>query len=81
MTREALANLASIGKLKAEPGAAAEIEGLLRSGGRRLEDANNGSEPWPSTEGLVDVEEGLVEAIIRVALEVQRRVAALGLPR
>lgn len=36
-----LANLARIGKLVAEPGAAAEIAGLLASGKERLNDARN----------------------------------------
>ena len=34
-----MANLAKIGKLKAEPPAQAEFDGLLRSGRTRLEDA------------------------------------------
>lgn len=38
-----LANLARIGKLAAEPGAAAEIAGLLASGRERLHDARNES--------------------------------------
>lgn len=36
-----LANLAKIGKLAAEPGAASEIAGLLASGRERLRDARN----------------------------------------
>ena len=36
-----LANLARIGKLKAEPGASGEIDGLLTSGGEQLADARN----------------------------------------
>lgn len=38
-----LANLARIGKLAAEPGAAVEIAGLLASGTERLADARNGT--------------------------------------
>lgn len=38
-----LANLARIGKLAAEPGAASEIKGLLTSGSARLTDARNES--------------------------------------
>jgi hypothetical protein len=41
LTEAGLANLARIGKLAAEPGAAAEIAGLLRSGRERLQDARN----------------------------------------
>jgi hypothetical protein len=38
-----LANLARIGKLKEEPGATSEINGLLVSGAERLKDARNES--------------------------------------
>lgn len=41
MTSEQLDNLVSIGKLKAEPAAQAEFDGLVRSGRVRLEDAEN----------------------------------------
>ncbi|MBM3581934.1 MAG: hypothetical protein FJX37_08225 [Alphaproteobacteria bacterium] len=41
MTSPELDNLARIGKLKKEPGAPTEIEGLLRSGRARLTDAKN----------------------------------------
>jgi hypothetical protein len=41
LTDAGLANLAHIGKLAAEPSAAAEIAGLLRSGRERLQDARN----------------------------------------
>lgn len=43
MSENNLENLARIGKLKAEPPARAEFEGLLRSGRRRLQDAENHS--------------------------------------
>lgn len=39
MTHPMLDNLVRIGQLKAEPAVAAEIEGLLRLGQRRLDDA------------------------------------------
>ena len=39
MPRDELKNLARIGKLKLEPPARAELEGLLRSGSRRLIDS------------------------------------------
>ena len=39
MSKEALNNLAGIGKLKIEPPARSEFEGLLRSGQHRLNDA------------------------------------------
>jgi hypothetical protein len=41
MTNAALDNLAKIGQLKSEPPARAEFDGLLRSGQRRLHDAEN----------------------------------------
>jgi hypothetical protein len=40
-TDEALANLARIGKLAAEPGDSGEITGLINSGDERLTDARN----------------------------------------
>lgn len=39
--RSPLDNLVAIGKLKTEPPAQAELEGLLRSGGARIKDAEN----------------------------------------
>jgi hypothetical protein len=41
MSSENLANLAKIGKLKAEPPAQPEFDGLLRAGRTRLNDAKN----------------------------------------
>jgi hypothetical protein len=41
MSKEELANLARIGKLKAEPGTRAEFDGLLNSARKRLADASN----------------------------------------
>ncbi len=41
MSSESLANLAKIGKLKAQPPTQAEFDGLLRSGRTRLKDAQN----------------------------------------
>lgn len=38
-----LGNLAKIGRLKREPPAQAEMDGLLNSGRRRLKDAGNAS--------------------------------------
>jgi hypothetical protein len=43
MVNEALANLVRIGQLKSERPSRTEFEGLLRSGQRRLLDAENGS--------------------------------------
>lgn len=139
MTHLQLDNLMRIGKLKAEPPAKAELGGLLRSGSRRLADAERAelslesrfdlvynaahalalaalaalrakgyrsesrylvfqclqhtidlaNEQWrvldqahrkrnlAEYEGLMDVDEQLVEAILRVAREVEQRVARL----
>jgi hypothetical protein len=41
MNRTNLENLVRIGQLKAEPPSRAEVEGLVRSGLRRLQDAEN----------------------------------------
>lgn len=43
MPKRELENLVPGGTLKVEPPAAAEIEGLIRSGETRLHDAENGS--------------------------------------
>lgn len=43
MTSHELDNLARIGKLKKEEGAQVEFEGLINSGRKRLNDAQNGS--------------------------------------
>jgi hypothetical protein len=43
MNRTNLENLARIGKLKSEPPSRVEVEGLVRSGLRRLQDAENES--------------------------------------
>ncbi len=139
MSDTALANLARIGQLKAEPPARAEFEGLLRSGQRRLQDAENTTlhvesrfdlaynaahalalaalrwygyrsenrylvfqclthtvalpnEQWrvldqahrkrnlAEYEGDLDVDETLLAAVIRVAHEVEKRVANLTPP-
>jgi len=136
MTRRELDNLVRIGKLKPEPPAQAELEGLLRSGRRRLVDAErtelslesrfdlaynaahalalaalraNGyrsesrylvfqclqhtidlpNEQWrvldqahrkrnlTEYEGETDIDEQLVNAVLRVTSEVQRRAAKL----
>ncbi len=136
MSDASLANLARTGKLKVEPASRTEFEGLLRSGQRRLQDAENCSlnlesrfdlaysaahalahaalrwhgyrsenrylvfqclphtlalpnEQWrvldqahrkrnlAEYEGDVDVDAALVEAIIRVARDVERRVTTL----
>lgn len=139
MPPDPLENLTRIGKLKTEPPAKAELEGLLRSGQHRLHDASKADlslesrfdlaynaahalalaalrwhgyrsenrylvfqclqhtldlprEQWrildhahrqrnlAEYEGYLAVEESLVEAVIRVAQEVERRVVALELP-
>ena len=41
MTSANLENLAKIGQLKLEPPAQGEVDGLLKSGRRRLKDAGN----------------------------------------
>ena len=41
MKRPNLENLVRIGQLKAEPPSRAEVEGLVRSGRHRLQDAEN----------------------------------------
>lgn len=43
MRRRNLENLVRIGKLKREPSSRVEVDGLIRSGQRRLEDAGNDS--------------------------------------
>lgn len=137
MTSSPLDNLVRIGKLKAEPPAQAEFDGLVRSGLVRLRDAENASLSLESRfdlaynaahalslaalrwhgyrsenrylvfqslthtlaldatqwrvldqahnkrnlaeyEGDLDVDDALVAALIRVALTVAERVAALG---
>lgn len=139
MSRDNLDNLARIGRLKMEPPARAEFEGLLRSGRLRLADAQNEAlslesrfdlaynaahalalaalrwhgfrsdnrylvfqclqhtldlpnEQWrvldqahrkrnvAEYEGNVDLDTSLIEAVIRVAREVERRVAGLKPP-
>ena len=136
MTHPQLDNLMRIGKLKAEPPAEAELSGLLRSGRRRLADAERTelslesrfdlvynaahalaltalrakgyrsesrylvfqclqhtvdlpNEQWrvldqahrkrnlAEYEGVMDVDEQLVEAMLRVAREVEQRVTRL----
>jgi hypothetical protein len=136
MTKRELDNLVRIGKLKPEPPAQAELEGLLRSGSRRLADAERAdlnlesrfdlaynaahalalaalrvkgyrsesrylvfqclqhtidlpNEQWrvldqahrkrnlAEYEGEMDVDEQLVEAMLRVAREVEQRVTKL----
>ena len=131
-----LDNLVRTGQFKAEQGTRVEVEGLLRSGGRRLADAQNESlspesrfdlaynaahalslaalrwhgyrsenrylvfqslshtlglppEQWrvldkahrarnlAEYEGETDVDEQLLEALIRVAVDVSKRVSAL----
>jgi len=136
MTKRELDNLVRIGQLKPEPPAKAELEGLLRSGSRRLADAERTdlslesrfdltynaaralalaalrgkgyrsesrylvfqclqhtidlpNEQWrvldqahrkrnlAEYEGEMDVDEHLVEAMLRVAREVEQRVSKL----
>jgi hypothetical protein len=138
MPKPPLENLARTGDLKVEPPAAAEIEGLIRSGETRLRDAENESLaiesrfdlaynaahalslaalrwhgyrpdkkryivfqalahtlslPTPQWrvlndahrsrnvidyEGVVEVDEALVNAVLRVTREIAKRVRALG---
>jgi hypothetical protein len=136
MPSKQLASLEKIGKLKAEPPAKAEFDGLVRSGSARLEDSANNSlsrdskfdlaynaahalalaalrwhgyrsesrylvfqclehtlafEPkdWrvlddahrkrniAEYEGEIDIDDALVEALIRAAKEIEKRVRAL----
>lgn len=136
MTHQQLDNLVKIGQLKTEPPADAELQGLLRSGKRRLADAERAElalesrfdlaynaahalalaalrvrgyrsesrylvfqclqhtldlapEQWrvldqahrkrnlAEYEGEMDVDEQLVEAMLRVAREVEQRVSKL----
>lgn len=139
MSKEALNNLAGIGKLKLEPPARSEFDGLLRSGQHRLHDAEIAAlslesrfdlaynaahalalaalrwhgyrsearylvfqclqhtlglppEHWrvldqahrkrnlAEYEGVVDIDKATVEAVIRVARDIEQRLAALGPP-
>ncbi len=64
-----LDNLVRIRQLKTETPAQAELDGLIRSGNARLQDAR--------VERHLDVDRSLVEALIRVTTEVASRVAAL----
>lgn len=139
MKRANLENLVRIGQLKAEPPSRVEVEGLVRSGLRRLQDAENHTlnlesrfdlaynaahalalaalrccgfrsdnryrvfqclahtlelpnDQWrvldhahrkrnlAEYEGVIDVDAALVAAIIRVAREMERRVADLTVP-
>ena len=65
MSSESLANLAKIGKLKAEPPAQAEFDGLLRSGRTRLKDAQN---PANALESRFDLAYNAAHALSLAAL-------------
>jgi hypothetical protein len=52
-TSSKLENLAKIGQLKAEPPAQTEIDGLVSSGRKRLDDARNPANALESPEELV----------------------------
>lgn len=65
MTSKNLENLAKIGKLKAEPPAQAEIDGLLRSGSTRLNDARK---PANALESRFDLAYNAVHAFSLAAL-------------
>ena len=65
MTPQNLANLAKIGKLKAEPPAQAEFDGLLRTARARLQDAGN---PAVSLEGRFTLAYGAAHAFALAAL-------------
>lgn len=139
MKRSNLENLVRIGQLKVEPPSRAEVEGLLRSGRHRLQDAENASlnlesrfdlaynaahalalaalrsagyrsqnrfgvfqclvhtlelpdDQWrvldrahrkrnlAEYEGVVDIDVALVEAMLRVLHEIDRRTAEMDLP-
>jgi hypothetical protein len=60
-----LANLAKIGKLKAEPPTQAEFDGLLRSGRTRLKDAQN---PANALESRFDLAYNAAHALSLAAL-------------
>lgn len=65
MTSKNLENLAKIGKLRAEPPAQAEIDGLLRSGNARLNDARK---PANALESRFDLAYNAVHAFSLAAL-------------
>ncbi|MCP4933106.1 MAG: hypothetical protein GY927_02630 [bacterium] len=85
MSETALASLAGIDQLKVEPPTRIEFEGLLRSGQRRLLpneqwrvlDQAHRKRNLAEYEGDLDVDETLLAALIRVAREVEKRVAML----
>lgn len=77
-----LDNLVAIGKLKAEP--ADRAEGLLRSGAARIVDAERSELSFESrfdlaynAAGLLDQDVKLLEAVLRIAREVEKRVTQL----
>jgi len=65
LTLQNLANLAKIGKLKAEPPGQPEIDGLLRTGRIRLRDARNAE---VSVEGRFTLAYGAAHAFALAAL-------------
>lgn len=65
MTQPELDNLLRIGKLKREPPVQAELEGLLRSGSRRLADAERTD---PSLESRFDLAYNAAHALALAAL-------------
>lgn len=95
MPLQQLDNLVSIGKLKAEPAAQAELDGLMRSGAARIKhtlrlapqkwrvlDLAHKKRNLVEYEGAADIDANLLEAMIRIAREVEASVLALGpLPR
>jgi hypothetical protein len=68
-----LDNLVRGGQLKAEAPAQSELDGLIRSG----LDAAHRKRNFVEYEGVVDVDEQLVAALIRVTREVAARVRKL----
>jgi hypothetical protein len=69
MPPKQLVNLEKIGKLKVEFPAKTEFDGLVRSGSARLKDSTYSAQ--------LDIDNALVEALIRVAKEIEKRVCAL----
>jgi hypothetical protein len=67
----------TLGHLKREPPMASEIRGLLRSGEARLTDAANRAR---SLEGVLDVDEGLVDDLMEAAEAVRVALRAADLP-
>jgi hypothetical protein len=87
-----LDNLVSIGKLKAEPPAAAELDGMVESGRARIADAEDRAQLRQQIrpglqrralrnrseyEGHLDQDTKLLESLVKIVREVEKRVTAL----